>query len=295
MLQYFEMMDQGKVNGYICQGFNPLASAPNKAKVGAALAKLKWLVIMDPLVTETSEFWQKHGEYNDVDPAPIQTEVFRLPTTCFAEEDGSIVNSGRWLQWHWKGAEAPGEARSDIEIMSGLFQRLREMYQKDGGKYPDPIVNLTWPYANPESPTPEELAMEYNGKGAGGRVRPEGPDQGAGEERRAAGRLRAAARRRHHRERLLDLRRRLDAGRQPDGAARQQRTRPASARRWAGPGRGPPTGASSTTAPRATSAGKPWDPNRKLIGWNGSAWGGTDVPDYKADVPPEATAWGRSS
>ncbi len=68
VLRYFDMMDQGKVNGYICQGFNPVASFPNKAKVGAALAKLKWLVIMDPLDTETSEFWQNHGEYNDVDP-----------------------------------------------------------------------------------------------------------------------------------------------------------------------------------------------------------------------------------
>jgi formate dehydrogenase major subunit len=31
MLQAFELMNQGKMNGYICQGFNPLASAPNKA------------------------------------------------------------------------------------------------------------------------------------------------------------------------------------------------------------------------------------------------------------------------
>lgn len=30
---------------------------------------------------------------NDVDPSTIQTEVFRLPTVCFAEEDGSIANS----------------------------------------------------------------------------------------------------------------------------------------------------------------------------------------------------------
>ncbi|MBC9219939.1 hypothetical protein IBK40_27755, partial [Escherichia coli] len=26
--------------------------------------------------------WQNHGESNDVDPASIQTEVFRLPSTC---------------------------------------------------------------------------------------------------------------------------------------------------------------------------------------------------------------------
>ncbi len=45
-------------------------------------------MVIDPLVTETSTFWQNHGESNDVDPSAIQTEVFRLPSTCFAEEDG---------------------------------------------------------------------------------------------------------------------------------------------------------------------------------------------------------------
>ena len=35
-----------------------LLAFPNKAKVGAGLARLKYLVIMDPLVTETSEFWK---------------------------------------------------------------------------------------------------------------------------------------------------------------------------------------------------------------------------------------------
>jgi formate dehydrogenase major subunit len=153
VLQVFELMHQGKMTGYFAQGFNPLNSFPNKAKVSAALSKLKFLVIMDPLATETSEFWQNHGEFNDVDPAKIQTTVFRLPTTCFAEEDGAIVNSGRWLQWHWKGAE-PGEAKTDPEIMAGLFLRLREMYKKDGGAFPDPILNLSWAYKLPTNPRP---------------------------------------------------------------------------------------------------------------------------------------------
>ena len=130
MLQVFELMNQGKMNGYIAQGFNPLAAAPNKAKIGASLAKLKWLVIMDPLATETSEFWKNFGEFNDVDPASIQTEVFRLPTTCFAEERGSLVSSSRVLQWHWQGADGPGESKSDLEIMSGLWLRMREAYQE---------------------------------------------------------------------------------------------------------------------------------------------------------------------
>src|ERR1700745_1924465 len=82
---------------------------------------------------------------------------------CFAEENGSLVNSARWLQWHWKAADPPGEAQSDIWIVSGLFHRIGEMYRKQGGAFPDPILNLTWDYTNPVDPDPEELAKEMNG------------------------------------------------------------------------------------------------------------------------------------
>jgi formate dehydrogenase major subunit len=158
VLKMFDLMSQGKVNGYMCQGFNPIAALPDKNRVMGALAKLKWLVVMDPLATETSEFWHNVGPYNDVKSAEIQTEVIRLPTTCFAEEDGSLVNSSRWLQWHWKGADGPGEAQTDIRIMSELFLRLRKRYQAEGGKFPDPLLKLSWPYKIPDEPSPEELA-----------------------------------------------------------------------------------------------------------------------------------------
>src|SRR4029077_4083378 len=46
VLAAFELMYQGRINGYFCQGFNPLASFPNKAKIGVALAKLKYLVVI---------------------------------------------------------------------------------------------------------------------------------------------------------------------------------------------------------------------------------------------------------
>ena len=229
VLRAFEMMNQGKLNGYICQGFNPVGSFPNKKKIIAGLSKLKYLVVIDPLATETSEFWKNYGEYNDVKSEEIQTTVFRFPSTCFAEEDGSLTNSGRWLQWHWKGAPPPGEAKGDPEIIAELFTRLRAAYVKDGGAFPDPIVNLTWPYKIPNSPSADELAMEYNGKALDDVLAPPDPKdpkrpaQGAGEGRRSGGRLRPAARRRQHRLRLLDLRRQLDAGRQPDGPARQLR------------------------------------------------------------------------
>jgi formate dehydrogenase major subunit len=33
-------------------------------------------------------------------------------------------------------------------------------------------------------------------------------------------------------------------------------------------------------------AGKPYNPARSLVSWNGKAWGGADVPDFKVDEDP---------
>ena len=41
---------------------------------------------------------------------------------------------------------------------------MRELYQKEGGKFPDPILNLTWSYTNPTNPSLAEVAKEINGK-----------------------------------------------------------------------------------------------------------------------------------
>ena len=73
------------------------------------------------------------------------------------------VNSGRWLQWHWKGADGPGQAHTDVKIMAELFLRLRKRYQANGGAWAEPILKLDWPYKIPDDPTPEELAREFNG------------------------------------------------------------------------------------------------------------------------------------
>ena len=61
-----KLLHEGKMNGYFCQGFNPLLSAPNRRKITEALAKLKFLVVMDPLQTETARFWENHGAHNHV-------------------------------------------------------------------------------------------------------------------------------------------------------------------------------------------------------------------------------------
>jgi formate dehydrogenase major subunit len=285
LLQAVELMHQGQVNGYICQGFNPLAAAPNKGKMTAALAKLKFLVIMDPLATETSEFWRNFGEHNDVDAAQIKTEVFRLPTSCFAEEEGSLTNSSRWLQWHWKGAEPPGEARSDIDIMSGLFTRIRALYQAEGGTLPDPILKLSWPYARPEAPTPAELAREYSGKALKDLADP----KDATKITRKAG------------EQLAGFAELRNDGTTASGCWIFCGAWGPAGNLMARRDNSDPTGIGQTVNwafawpanrrvlyNRASCDldGKPFNRGRALVAWNGTAWGGADIPDFKADEDP---------
>jgi formate dehydrogenase major subunit len=286
MMQAFELMIQGKMTGYICQGFNILASAPDKQKTTDALSKLKWLVIMDPLQTETSEFWKPHGDFHKVDPAQIQTEVFSLPTTCFAEERGSLVSSSRVLQWHWQGAEGPGQSRSDLEIMSGIFLRLKKAYQTEGGKFPDPILNLTWNYANPAFPSPEELAMEYNGKALKELTDPKDPTKVILKKN----------------EQLAGFAQLRDDGSTACGCWIFAGSWTAAGNQMGRRDNSDPTGIGQTlnwawawpanrrvlyNRASCDPKGKPWDPTRKLIAWNGTSWGGADVPDFKADEPPE--------
>lgn len=289
VLRAFELMNQDKLNGYICQGFNPLASFPHKAKIVAGLSKLKFLVTMDPLNTETAEFWANHGEFNDVKSEDIQTTVFRLPSTCFAEDEGSITNSGRWLQWHWKAAPPPGEARTDIDIMAELFVRLRALYRKDGGAFPDPIVNLTWSYKVPHAPGPDELAREYNGRALADVTDPADATKvlaKAGEQLATFGHLR-------------------DDGSTASGCwiycgawtqagnqmARRDNSDPwnigqtlAWAWSWPANRRILYNGASTNPA-----TGKPWRADKPLVSWGGKSWGGADVPDIGLTADPAAT------
>jgi len=286
MMQAFELMNQGKMNGYICQGFNILASAPDKQKITDGLSKLKWLVIMDPLQTETSEFWKPHGDFHKVDPTKIQTEVFSLPTSCFAEERGSLVSSSRVLQWHWQGAEPPGQAKSDLEIMSGLFQRIRKAYQRDGGKFPDPIVNLTWNYAQPMSPQPEEIAMEFNGKALKDIYDAKDPTKLLLKKN----------------EQLAGFAQLRDDGSTTSGCWIFAGSWTAQGNQMGRRDNSDPTGIGNTlnwawawpanrrilyNRASCDTKGKPFDPTRKLVAWNGATWSGADVPDFKADEPPE--------
>jgi formate dehydrogenase major subunit len=158
-LHIFDGMFKGEFTGFFAWGQNPACSGANAGKNREAMAKLDWMVNVNLFENETGSFWMGPG----MDPKSIKTEVFFLPCAASAEKEGSITNSGRWMQWRYKAADPPGDAKPDGDIMVELFDKIRELYQKEGGAYPDPILNLKWDYTTDGKYDAHKVAKEING------------------------------------------------------------------------------------------------------------------------------------
>jgi formate dehydrogenase major subunit len=283
----FDHMYAGRMEGFISFGMNPVANGPHSRKAIAALSNLKWLVVAENFETETASFWKPEIlALINKKPEEVKTEVFLLPAANFAEKEGSFTNSARWAQWKWKAVDPPGEAKPDQEIIARIFLKMRELYQKEGGKFPDPILNLNWWYTNQLNPSQEEIAKEINGWAITDVPNEKDPkliDLKAGQQL----------------SKFLDLRADgstlcgnwLYIGSYTDAGNNMKRRNTDD-----------PTGfgfyhgwAFNWPANRrilynrcsADAQGKPWDPSRPVIRWTGEKWVG-DVPDYKPDSPPEA-------
>ncbi|OIO02003.1 MAG: formate dehydrogenase-N subunit alpha [Desulfovibrionaceae bacterium CG1_02_65_16] len=139
-LVMFDEMLKGKFKGFFAWGMNPACSGANSNKTREALTKLDWLVNVNIFDNETGSFWNGPG----LDPKKVKTEVFMLPCCVSVEKEGSITNSGRWMQWRYQGPKPLGESRPDGEIMYELGQRVRELYKKQGGAFPGPVLGLNW-------------------------------------------------------------------------------------------------------------------------------------------------------
>jgi formate dehydrogenase major subunit len=278
-------MYRGNVKGMLAFGMNGVAIGPDTNKNIAALKKADFLVVGEIYPDETSEFWKAPGITTD-EMKSINTSVYRLPCAGFAEKDGSMTNSARWLQWKNAALPPPGDARLDQDIVAQIFLRVRALYQKDGGKFPDPIVHLSWPYVDPQHPSLSDIAKEVNGKA------------------------------------LADLKdpvtaQEIKSGQQLPGFAWLKDDGTTASGNWLYCGsfteagnlmmrRSPedpsglgvhPNWAWSWPANRrvmynrasCNPDGKPWDADRRQVWWNeaGQKWVGNDVPDFKVDSAPK--------
>ncbi len=283
----FDHMYSGRMDGFISFGMNPVANGPHSRKVVAALSNLKWLVVAENFETETASFWKPEIlALINKKPSEVKTEVFLLPAANFAEKDGSFTNSARWAQWKWKAVDPPGEAKPDQEIIARIFLKVRELYQNEGGKFPEPVLNLNWWYTNPLSPSLEEVAREINGWAV-----TDVPD----EKDSKVIALKAG----QQLGKFLDLRADgstlcgnwlyigsyTDAGNQMKRRNIDDPTGLGFYHNWSF--NWPANRRVMYNRCSADAQGKPWDPKRPAIVWNGEKWVG-DVPDYQPDSPPEA-------
>jgi formate dehydrogenase major subunit len=278
-------MYNGKVKGFFAFGMNGVMIGPDTQKNIDALKKADFLVVCEIYPDETSSFWMAPGTSAE-EMKKINTTVYRLPGAGFAEKDGTFVNSARWLQWKNVALPPPGDCRLDQDILAQIFLKIRELYQKEGGKFPDPILHAAWTYTLPAHPSLSEIAKEINGKALADIT-----DEKTGVS--------------------------LKAGQQLPGFAMLRDDGTTMSANWlycgswteAGPmlqrrGTDDPSGlgiypnwAWSWPANRRVMynrascdlTGKPYDPSRRQVWWNETAqkWVGNDVPDFKADSKPE--------
>ena len=271
--EIWDDMYAGKIKGTFAFGMNGVAIGPNSQKNIDALKKTDWLVVCEIYPDETSEFWKSPGVTAD-EMKKIPTTVYRLPGAGFAEKDGTFVNSARWLQWKGVALPPPGNAKLDQEILARIFLGVRELYRKEGGKFPDPVLNVTWIYSEPANPSLAEVAREINGR-----------DLTTGQQLPGFGLLKDDG--------TTACGNWIYCGSWPEAGPLMQRR-----------GTEDPSGlgvypnwAWSWPANRRVlynrascdPAGKPWDPARAQIWWNEAQgkWVGNDVPDFKADSAPK--------
>jgi formate dehydrogenase major subunit len=279
-------MYRGNVKGMLAFGMNGVAIGPDTNKNIDALKQAEWLVVGEIYPDETSEFWRSPQVIAKGDMKQIQTTVYRLPCAGFAEKDGSFTNSARWLLWKNAAVPTPGECRLDQAIVAQIFLRVRELYKKEAGKFPDPILKLTWAYTDPKSPSLAEVLKELNGKALADLEDPATKVQ-------------------------------IKAGQQLPGFAWLKDDGTTACGNWIYSGAF--TEAGNQTARRDPSDpsnmgvhagwgwswpanrrvlynrascdvdGKPWDASRRQVWWNEDLqkWVGNDVPDFKADSKPK--------
>jgi len=107
----YELLDQigteGGVRALLVMGSNVNVSAPNAGHVERQLAALDFLVVADFFLSETAQI----------------ADVV-LPTTQWAEEDGTMTNLEGRVLLRTRAVEPPPGVHTDLEILSALAKRL---------------------------------------------------------------------------------------------------------------------------------------------------------------------------
>jgi len=105
--EMFNKAHEGKVRAMYIMGADVMMSGPDTIRLSETLKGLELLVVQDIFMSSTAQ-------YADV----------VLPSACYAEKDGTFTNIERRVQRVRKTFSAPGDAKEDWEIISGLANHM---------------------------------------------------------------------------------------------------------------------------------------------------------------------------
>jgi formate dehydrogenase major subunit len=269
-------MADGKVEGLFLMGQNPAVGGANARLERKALAKLKWLVVRDMVESEPASFWYNSPEVErgELSPDTVATEVFLFPAAGVSEKSGTFTNTQRLLQFHEKGGDPPGDARSDTWFMVHLGRRLKAKAARDPRPHNAPMNALMWDYSvygEKAEPDVEDVLREINGWTTADRLQLSSYTDLKADGSTACGAW-------------------IYSGCYPE--ARTNLPNQRHSRDLYGHGWGfswPSDRRILYNRASARPDGKPWSERKKLVWWDEQKkeWTGLDVPDFYRNRPPD--------
>lgn len=126
-VEMFEALDRGEIKAIWVACTNPAQSMPNLGRVRSALERAELVVVQEA--------------YRNTDTVPYADIL--LPATSWGEKEGTVTNSERRITHVRPAVDAPGEARSDWEIVVDFARRLGRRLGHD-------LTDRLFPYSSVE-------------------------------------------------------------------------------------------------------------------------------------------------
>jgi predicted molibdopterin-dependent oxidoreductase YjgC len=117
----FEEMEHGNLSALYVVGENPAQSEADQTRTMSLLERLDHLVVQDMFLTRTGEL----------------ADVVLPAAASWCEDEGTVTSSERRVQRVRKALEPPGQARTDLEILS-------EMGRRFGVEMGPPVAERLW-------------------------------------------------------------------------------------------------------------------------------------------------------
>jgi formate dehydrogenase alpha subunit len=131
LMEIMAAAEKGEIKALYIMGENPLLSDPDLKHVEKELRNLELLIVQDIFPTETTKL----------------ADVV-LPSASFSEKDGTFTNTERRVQRVRKIVDAPGEAKTDWEIISAISTKMGyPMKYTSAKEIFDEVIKLTPSYA----------------------------------------------------------------------------------------------------------------------------------------------------